>query len=172
MSHPDVTTLIRRFDLKPHPEGGFYSETYRSSGTIAQACLPDTFHGDRAYATAIYFLLPAGARSCLHRIASDEIWHFYLGEPLLLVELHPDGEVYTVTLGHDIAQGHRLQHVVRAGCWFGACPLTEDGYALVGCTVSPGFDFAEFELASRQNLLDQFPQAAQWIYRLTDPVGA
>ena len=149
--------LIDRFDLKPHPEGGYFRETYRS----------DLIVKNRNCSTAIYFLIPKDARSCLHRIASDEIWHFYLGDPLKLIEISPAGDVKKTTLGQDIASGHLLQHVVPAGHWFGAYPADGGRYSFVGCTVAPGFDFQDFELGDRKGLLKRFPDARSIIELLT-----
>jgi predicted cupin superfamily sugar epimerase len=162
-----VDELIRVLALKPHPEGGYYRETYRSDEAIAHGCLPRRFHGDRHYSTAIYYLLPAGAVSRLHRIASDEVWHFYLGGPFTVVELKPDASSDHVVLGQDVTRGQRLQHVVKAGTWFGAYPNAGTDYSLVGCTVAPGFDFADFEIAKRQELLAQYPREEESIRRLT-----
>lgn len=161
-------TIIKTYDLLPHPEGGFYRESYRSVGSIPKNALPAPWQGDRSYSTAIYFLLPQGATSNLHRIASDEVWHFYLGGALEIVSIHPtSGEITVITLGQDIAHGEQLQAVVPAGYWFGAYPKGGTEYAFVGCTVAPGFDFADFELGERQALLDRYPHAAEYIERLT-----
>ena len=138
---------IERLQLQKHPEGGYYRETYRSEQQF----------GDRACSTAIYFLLPADEISALHRIKSDEVWHFYAGDELQIHILEPRT---TLTIG----PGH-FQAVVPAGCWFGA--TVERGCALVGCTVSPGFDFRDFEMADRAALLQQFPQHRSLIERLT-----
>jgi predicted cupin superfamily sugar epimerase len=162
-----VDQLIRLLDLKPHPEGGYFRETYRSDESIQHTCLPDRYHGDRHYSTAIYYLLPAGAVSRLHRIASDEVWHFYLGGSFTLVELSPDGSSDHVVLGPNIGGGQRLQHVVKAGTWFGAYPNPGTDYSLVGCTVAPGFDFADFEIAHRQELIAKYPREKAVIERLT-----
>jgi uncharacterized protein len=159
--------LIRVLDLKPHPEGGYYRETYRCEESISHASLPSRFHGDRQYSTAIYYLLPAGAVSRLHRIASDEVWHFYLGGPFTVVELRPDGSTDHVLLGPDVMGGQRLQHTVKAGTWFGAYPNPGTDYALVGCTVAPGFDFAELNMGNRQELVAKYPREKQTIHRLT-----
>lgn len=164
---PTAEQLIRFLDLKPHPEGGYYRETYRCEEFISRACLPQRFHGDRHYSTAIYYLLPAGAVSRLHRIASDEVWHFYLGGPFTVVELKPDGSSDHVVLGADVSSGQRLQHVVTAGTWFGAHPNPGTDYSLVGCTVAPGFDFADLEIAKRHELLARYPYETTVIDRLT-----
>lgn len=163
----EIDQLVTRLGLLPHPEGGFYRETYRAGECVAQAALPDRFTGDRSHGTAIYYLLGAGDRSKLHRIAADEIWHFYAGDPLLIVAIAPGGALSVTTLGRHFAAGQVPQHVVPAGHWFGAVPATGSAYALTGCTVAPGFDFADFELADRSALLAAFPQHGDWIKRLT-----
>lgn len=137
--------------LVPHPEGGFYRETYRSA----------LVQGGRAASTAIYFLLRAGDVSALHRIASDEVWHFYAGAPLRVVRLgHPD-----LLLGLDFARGQEPQGVVTGGTWFGARSLGD--WSLVGCTVAPGFDFADFEMGSRDALVAAFPHLEATIVAFT-----
>jgi predicted cupin superfamily sugar epimerase len=163
-----IDSLVVSLGLLPHPEGGFYRETYRAMEDISHAALPARFTGARSHATAIYYLLAAGDRSKLHRINSDEVWHFYAGDPLLIVAIAPDGALSITTLGQDFALGQVPQHVVPAGHWFGAIPANGSAYALTGCTVSPGFDFADFELAHRDTLLSAFPQHCDWIEKLTD----
>lgn len=164
--------LVRALGLEPHPEGGWFRETYRAAETIPGAALPPRFGGARSVSTAIYFLLETGQCSHLHRIRSDEVWHFYAGDPLLVVEIDGAGTLRTTTLGNDPAAGRVPQHVVPAGAWFGAT-LAEDGrsapagFALVGCTVAPGFDFADFALAERSALLAEYPAHREWICRLT-----
>ena len=159
--------LIRNYKLKAHPEGGYFRESYRSTGTIPAAALDGSFIGPRSYSTAIYFLLPEGSISRLHRIKSDEIWHFYLGGPLNLAQIMPDGRVVSVTLGRDIKAGQEFQHVVPAGCWFGASPSPGSGFSFVGCTVAPGFDFADYEHGTRDTLLQAYPEQRELILRLT-----
>lgn len=163
--------LVERLNLLPHPEGGYFRETYRAAENIAGNALPSRFGGDRSASTAIYFLLETGQRSRLHRIQSDEVWHFYGGDPLMVVEIDRAGELKTTRLGGDLADGAVFQHVVPAGVWFGAAPADDGrtgtaGYALVGCTVAPGFDFADFELADRTVLLAEYPAHRAWIERL------
>lgn len=148
--------LIADYALQPHPEGGYFRETYR-----AEAKLPGT---DRSVCTAIYYLLPAGQRSRLHRIDADELWHFYRGDPLLIVELRAEGPAKVTSLSSD-----HPQHLVPAGTWFGALPAEGSQWSLVGCTVAPGFDFAHFELGGRAALTGQFPHAGELIARLTPP---
>lgn len=151
--------LIRDYQLQPHPEGGYYRETYRAAEHLAGT--------SRSVATAIYYLLPQGQRSLLHRIDADEVWHFYRGDPLLVVELQRSGEAKVTRLGSEHARGEHLQHVVPAGTWFGALPAPGSAFSLVGCTVSPGFEFSNFELGRRDELLLQFPRAQELIEQLT-----
>jgi hypothetical protein len=155
----DADALIARYGLTPHPEGGFFRESYR-----AQATLPGT---PRAVATAIYYLLPQGQRSRLHRIDADELWHFYRGDPLLIVELVPGADAKVTRLGPHDEAGESLTHLVKAGTWFGALPAPRSVFTLVGCTVSPGFDFAHFELGERARLVREFPLAEALIEQLT-----
>ena len=163
-----IDDLIKALKLQPHPEGGCYRETYRAAEAIPNAGLPARFHGARAHSTAIYYLLRAGEQSKLHRIKSDEVWHFYEGDALTIVAISPDGQLIETTLGRDFARGQVPQHVVPAGYWFGALPAKGSAFTLAGCTVAPGFDFADFELADRATLLTEFPQHRAWIERLTD----
>jgi len=163
-----VEQLTSTFDLLPHPEGGFFKETYRATEQAAQGALPSRFSGARALSTAIYYLLTAGSKSRFHRIASDEVWHFYLGGPLRIIEIRPDGEVKETVLGQDLLAGQRLQYVVPAGAWFGAIPEKGSAYSFVGCTVAPGFDFADFEIAKGSELLARYPHARAQIELLTD----
>jgi predicted cupin superfamily sugar epimerase len=167
MSFHSARDLIRHFELQPHPEGGYFRQTYKSQGAIAHNALPAAYDGGRAYATMIYYLLPKGAKSHLHRLHSDEMWHFYLGGPMHVAQIHADGREETVTLGQDIVRGEQLQSVVPAGTWFGAYPAEGTEYSFVGCTVAPGFEFADFELAEREALLRQYPHARRIIELLT-----
>lgn len=162
-----IAELIEAYGLKPHPEGGFYRETYRAAGKIPALALSQSFHGDRAFSTAIFYLLPEGSRSLLHRIASDEVFHFYLGGAMTLAQIAPDGAVSEIVMGTDFKKRQTVQHVVPAGSWFGAYPNPGSGYSLVGCTVAPGFDFADFEIGGRAELTGFFPKARTIIERLT-----
>lgn len=166
MTAPTAEQLISSLQLVRHPEGGWYRETYRAAELLPAAALPERFGGERSCATAIYFLLEAGDVSVLHRIKSDELWHFYAGVPLRVHILAPDGGYQVMVMGSDPAAGQQFQAVVPAGSWFGAEPA-EDGYALVGCTVAPGFDFADFEMADQAALLQLYPEQAELIRRLT-----
>lgn len=160
--------LIERLQLVRHPEGGWYRESYRSKEVIQEEALPNRFAGDRSISTAIYFLLQAGGISSFHRIKSDEIWHFYAGETLILHVIAPQREYYHLKLGTNIKDGESLQCAIPAGCWFGA-EASGSGYSLVGCTVAPGFDFADFELGNRDDLINQYPDHKEIIVQMTSP---
>jgi uncharacterized protein len=152
--------IIGMLELKPHPEGGFYRETYRG------ALLPGS-NPPRAASTAIYYLLIPGAVSRFHRLSCDEVLHFYLGDPVTWVLLEGGGGPRKVRLGPSLEKGERLQCVVPAGTWFGGY-LEEGGkYALMGTTVAPGFEFGDFVLGRRDELLAGFPPAEAEINRLT-----
>jgi uncharacterized protein len=159
--------LIKRFNLVRHPEGGWYRETYRSAEIIPSDALRERFNGPRSFCTSIYFLLEQGDISALHRIKSDEMWHFHAGAPLTIHVITPSGEHQELKLGADVAAGESFQNVVPAGCWFGAEISGNGPYSLVGCTVAPGFDFEDFEMGCRDSLLQQFPSHAEIIWRLT-----
>lgn len=160
---------ITHLRLEPHPEGGHFREAYRASEEIEARHLPSRFAGRRSFSTAIYFLLRGGEFSALHRIKADEVWHFYAGETLQIACLHPDGRLDTFRLGPQPEFGDTFQAVAPAGCWFGARLLSQAAFALVGCTVAPGFDYRDFELASRPVLLKEFPQHRELIEALTHP---
>ena len=161
-----VNKLVEHFQMLPHPEGGFYKETYRSEELIPHNALPQRFVGDRSFSTAIYFLLEKGNFSGFHKIQSDECWHFYTGQTLLIYVLHNDGMLQTIPLGNDIVNGEVFQAVVPAGCWFASEPARESSFSFVGCTVAPGFNFTDFELAKATELAIAFPQYADLIKRL------
>lgn len=158
----DAEEIIRLLDLTPHPEGGAYRETHRSREIVP------TDRGPRAASTAILFLLRRGSFSALHRIRSDEAWCFHLGAPLHLITLLTDGARVDHVLGPDLRGGQVLQAIVPAGAWFGAELVAgAQDFALVTCTVAPGFDFADFELGSQEALSALFPQHRALIARLT-----
>ena len=160
-----ISTYVSRLGLTPHPEGGWYSETYRSSETTIG--LPARFPGARHFSTAIYFLVPGQTFSAFHRIRSDELWHFYDGDMLEIFVIDESGALSIISLGRDIDSGQVFQAVVRSGSWFASRCSAPEGFSLVGCTVSPGFDFADFELADRDTLISEFPQHAKLITALT-----
>jgi hypothetical protein len=163
----DPDSWISLLGLTRHPEGGWYRETYRSADTIPSEALPSGYEGARSCATAIYFLLCRDDFSALHRLASDELWHFYAGNPLTVHVISRDGMHERLLLGRDIAKGEQLQALVPKGVWFGAVVEPPGEYALVGCTVTPGFDFRDFELGRRDDLLAEYPDYAALIRSLT-----
>lgn len=148
---------ISQLGLLPHPEGGYYQETYRAKARA----------GERAVSTGIYFLLTTENASNFHRIDADEMWHFYAGDALTVHMIDEQGTYSTLSIGPDLAAGQVFQAVVPAGVWFGSTVDNKDGFALVGCTVSPGFEFAGFVLAERAALIREFPAHEQIIKRLT-----
>lgn len=157
---------INHLKLDPHPEGGFYRETYRSKENIQLCGLPLRFPAPRSFSTAIYFLLRSQDKSLFHRIKSDELWHFHAGATLSIYVLQDEG-LSTFQLGDNLEQGEFLQVVIPANCWFGAKVLSPEAYTLSGCTVAPGFDFKDFEIAERKKLLLDFPNHAGIINELT-----
>lgn len=157
---------ISQLQLIPHPEGGFYKETNTSKEWIKQDALPERFTGTRCFSTAIYYLLQKGDFSALHRIKSDECWHFYAGDTLLIHVIETNGNYYITKLGNHLDENEAFQLVVPAGAWFGAEPAENTSFSLVGCTVAPGFDFEDFEMADKKTLLDAYPACARIINRL------
>ena len=151
---------IEELGLVPHPEGGYFRESYRA-GLVLPAGAAVGFAGERAASTAIYFLLKAGQVSHFHRLRADELWHFYTGSPLQIHVLQ-GGHYRCLELGPE----GPFQQVVPAGSWFAAEPVLAEGFVLVGCTVAPGFEFADFEMAVAAQLLPDYPQQAVLIQRL------
>lgn len=158
---------IEKLGLTQHIEGGAFREVYRSVHLLPQNVLSPQHHGARAASTSIYFLLQQGEFSAFHRIASDEIWHFYDGDILSIYEIDTNGILRTHFLGRDIDHGAALQIVIPAGSWF-ASRVEAGQYALCGCTVAPGFDFEDFELANKGQLQQQFPVYSSLIEELTN----
>ncbi|TPN84758.1 cupin domain-containing protein [Aquimarina algicola] len=163
----DLKNIIDRLDLSPHPEGGFYKETYRSKGDIPQSVLGANFTGERSYCTGIYFLLTSDNFSAFHRIKQDEIWHYYKGSSLYVHVITPKGVYKKYAVGTNFDEGEVPQLVVPAGYWFASSVKDESSYSLVGCTVSPGFDFEDFEMASRDQLINQYPDHQKVITQYT-----
>ena len=164
----DAEQIIKHFGMKPLPhEGGYYVETYRCKDGIDGASLPSGCAGERSFSTAILYLLTPQTFSALHRIKSDEVFHFYLGDPVTMLELKTDGSAVVLTLGHNLLACQHIQAIVPRNTWQG-CFLNDDGkFALMGTTVAPGFEFADLELADREVLLQQYPQQRDLIVRLT-----
>ncbi len=159
--------LKRHLGLEPLPvEGGYYARTYRSEIAIPESALPERFDGSRRISTAIYFLLTPDTLSSLHRLASDEIYHFYFGDPVELLMLAPEGHGEVVRLGHDLEAGMTVQTVVPGGCWQGS-RLDEGGeYALLGTTMAPGFEWQDFEAGDGGALIAQYPDYSDRIRQL------
>ena len=159
MTADQIKSLLH---LEPHPvEGGWFRRTYTSAGKVE---LP---RGQRAHGTAIYYLLEAGAFSEMHLLSSDEIFHFYLGDPVEMLQLLADGSSAVFTLGPDLAAGQHVQLVVPAGVWQGTRLIAGGKVALLGCTVTPGFDFADYRNATAEELIAKWPAEAERIRKLT-----
>jgi uncharacterized protein len=162
-----IEDIIKLLELKPHPEGGFYKETYRSDEDLSKEILPTRYYGPRCFGTCIYYLLTKETFSMIHRIKSDEIFHFYLGDPVEMLNLFPDGKGKVITIGSDLINGMIPQVIVEKGVWQGAC-LKEGGkFALLGTTVAPGFDFNDFEVGKQKNILSEYPEFKEIIKKLT-----
>ncbi len=163
-----VQKLVRVLNLREHPEGGFFSESYRSPESIIKEALPERFDAQRSVSTAIYFLLHGHQFSAFHRLRQDEVWHFYEGDPLLLHRLNPHTSDYDILeLGPVNDAGQKPQIVMPAGSYFAAHVKGFRGYTLCGCTVAPGFNFDDFEMPERAELIELFPERAAIIRRLT-----
>lgn len=156
---------IHHFALLPHPEGGYYKETYRSQGKFNM--VSNEFPSGRNYSTAIYYLLESGDFSGFHKIRSDECWHYYAGDSLLIHMIDTNGKYECISLGKELENGEVFQFVVPANSWFASEPAKGSSFVLVGCTVSPGFEYMDFEMAKKNELLNQFPEQAEIISRLT-----
>lgn len=158
---------IEKLDLTKHPEGGYFKEVYRSDEYMPKTALPARYRAKRNFATSIYFLLEGKEFSSFHRIQSDETWHFYVGSTLELYVLNADGSLTTYLLGRNLEKGENLQVTIPRNHWFGSRVVDATSFALLGCTVAPGFHFDDFELADRSKLLEQFPEQGQIITELT-----
>ena len=162
-----INKIIDRLKLEPHPEGGYFKETYRSLGEIDEVNLSPDYEGNRSYSTCIYFLLTSDNFSALHRIKQDEIWHFYDGSPIRLHMISELGIHSEHVIGRDLNNGETPQFIVPGGYWFAAEVINKNGYSLLGCTVSPGFSFNDFELKTRKELVSMFPNQEKIISKLT-----
>jgi len=162
--------LIEHLKLEPLPiEGGYFRQTYRSDETLARSALPARYPSERVFGTAIYYLLSdePDCFSALHRLPTEEIYHFYLGDPVELLLLHPDGPSQRVVLGPEIFGGQQVQFVVPRGVWQGSRLIPGGRWALLGTTMAPGYDASDFEGGEREALMQQFPQEADLIRALT-----
>ncbi len=167
MSSHDAKYWIDRLQLEPHPEGGYFRQTYKSKLIIERSGLPPYFDGARAASTAIYFLLEGKNFSAFHRLHSDEMWHFYSGCPVAVHVISLEGKYSKILLGNNPDEGEVFQAVVPAGCWFASHVADWKSWALVGCTVAPGFEFADFEMGKREELVVKYPQQRDVVERLT-----
>jgi predicted cupin superfamily sugar epimerase len=165
---PTADEIITLLNLKPHPEeGGYFVETYRSSETLSEKALPSRYKGIRSFGTAIYYLLTPETFSAMHRLQSDEVFHFYLGDPAEMLQLWPDGSGKVITIGSDILNGMQPQVIVPRGVWQGARLLKDGRFALLGPTVSPGFELADYESGRRDELVKSYPKFQDLITALT-----
>lgn len=169
LENSEIEKIINFYNLKAHPEGGFYARTYTSEIQIPQNILGDKFYEDRASSSAIVYLLRKGERSHFHKIASDELWHFYAGSSLRIVEISNNGEAKETILGPLTQSGAVFQYCVKAGTYFAATLYSDGDYSFVGCTVSPAFDFQEFKLPTRKDLVSKFPLCSNLIEEFTKP---
>ncbi len=161
--------IIKLLDLRPlTDEGGYYRESYRSVENIPSAALPQRYRAKRSFSTAIYYLLTPDNFSAMHKVESDEVFHFYLGDPVLQLCLHEDGRAEKTILGTDLEAGQRPQSIVSRGVWQGARLVEGGSFALLGTTVAPGFDFEDFCLGARSRLVKEYPDLEKLIVSLTD----
>ena len=158
---------IEKLGLETHPEGGYFKETYKSEGFIEIGeGLPKVI-GRRTFSTGIYFLLLKNNFSAFHKIKSDEMWHFYEGNAIEIFYFDLNGILNKILLGNNLDNGEVFQEVVPANCWFGSRMANDGDFALVGCTVAPGFDFVDFEMAKQEDLISLYPQHVDIIKQLT-----
>jgi predicted cupin superfamily sugar epimerase len=164
---PDSKTIVEKLELQPHPEGGYFKEVYRSNEIIKNEGLPERFIGDRNFGTSIYYLLEKEQYSTFHKLKSDETWHFYYGSSLLLHVIDESGKYNKIVLGNNLTTGEVFQHTVLRNCWFAAEVADKNSFSLIGVTVAPGFDFNDFEMGKREELISKFPEQKELITRLT-----
>jgi predicted cupin superfamily sugar epimerase len=156
---------ISLLNLTRHPEGGYYKEIYRSNEIIHKKCLPERYTGFRNYSTSIYFLLESQEFSAFHRIKSDETWHFYAGTSLIILTINRGGFITEIRLGNEPERNEIFQVTIPKGTWFMAKVNGPESYSLAGCSVAPGFDFDDFELGRKDELIRRFPQHEELLRR-------
>lgn len=161
----DASFWVKHLNLLPHPEGGYFKEVYKSDEVIKKNSLPDRFSGDRAFSTSIYFLLEKNDFSAFHKIKSDEVWHFYDGDTIAIYVIDNEGELTVHKLGLSPDKGIMPQITIPANTWFAS--ESTGSFSLVGCTVSPGFDFNDFEMGNRNTLFNNYPEHREIITRYT-----
>jgi len=164
---PQAQNYIEKLQLKSHPEGGYYKEIYRAGEMILPEHLPKRYKSARNISTSIYFLLEGNQISHFHRLKSDEQWHYYDGSSIILYVIGESGNLSKILLGRNIEKGESPQTIIKHNSWFAAELSDKTSFALIGCTVTPGFDFNDFELGKRSELIDTFPQLRELIYKLT-----
>lgn len=168
MNQLSADETIRLLNLEPlQMEGGYFCQTYRSTETVPPEALPSRYKTSKILGTAIYYLLTPDQRSAMHRLPTDEIFHFYLGDPVTMLQLHPDGSSDVITIGSDILNGQRPQVIVPRFTWQGSILAPGGRFALLGTTMAPGFDYDEYEAGDRQALMDKYPVYKDLIIRLT-----
>ncbi len=167
MMEEKVKYYIEKMGLEKHPEGGYFKEIYRSGEYIETTSLPDRYKGDRVFSTSIYFLLEKNQKSVFHRLQSDETWHFYDGGTVKVFMIDENSELSEIRLGRNIEKDERLQFTIPKNCWFAAELEDKKSFCLVGCTVAPGFEFSDFEMGSRESLIEKYPAHKELITRLT-----
>jgi uncharacterized protein len=159
---------IEKLKLMKHPEGGYFNEIYRSDEIFSASVLPERYIGDRAFSTSIYFLLEGKQFSSFHKLQSDEVWHFYDGSPIRIYTITPEQKLEEKILGYDIDKNENLQSIIYKKSWFAAELVDKSSFGLMGCTVSPGFDFRDLEIGKRDYLLGKYTEYKDLIIRLTN----
>lgn len=159
---------IEKLQLELHPEGGYYKEIYRSGEIILPDHLPERYKSSRNFSTSIYFLLDGNQVSNFHKLNSDEQWHFYDGSSIRIYVIGSNGKLDKIILGKELGKGESFQTVIKRNSWFGAELIDKNSFALIGCTVSPGFNFGDFEMGNRNDLVLQYPDFKEVIIRLTN----
>lgn len=162
-----ASTLVKKLDLQPHPEGGYFKEVYRSDELIKQDGLPDRYTSARCFSTSIYYMLEGEQFSAFHKLQSDETWHYYLGSPIVLHLISSEGNYSKTILGQNINEDEVLQFTILNETWFAAEVKDKSSFSLVGCTVAPGFDFADFQFGKRDELTKLFPSQSEIISKFT-----
>jgi hypothetical protein len=162
-----VKYYIDKLGLKEHPEGGYFKEIYRASEFISISNLPERYSDKRSLSTSIYFLLDGYQKSTFHKIKSDEIWHFYDGSPVRIFIINPDGDLSEIIIGRNLDRNESFQCIVEKNCWFCAEVCDKESFALIGCTVAPGFEFQDFELGVKSDLIVKFPRYKDLIENFT-----
>lgn len=158
---------IQKLGLIKHPEGGYFKEVYRCDELLEKERLPQRYNGDRNMSTSIYYLLENDDFSSFHKLKSDEIWHFYKGTSVMIYVIDEHGILTENILGDDLDKNEHLQFTIKKGTWFAARIIQPHSFVLIGCTVAPGFNFADFEMGKRSDLLKWFPEYKNIIERLT-----